>query len=50
MEPENRKKIIEICNKKNIPYVGIKRNSQYFEMQDCEIKCENCLQYKNFNK
>lgn len=50
MEPENRKKIIEICNKKNIPYVGIKRNSQYFEMQDCEIKCENCPQYKNFNK
>lgn len=50
MEAENRKKIIEICNKKNIPYVGIKRNSQYFEMQDCEMKCENCPQYKNFNK
>jgi hypothetical protein len=50
MKPENRKKIIEICNKKNIPYVGFKRNSQYFEMQDCEIKCENCPRYKNFNK
>lgn len=50
MKPENRKKIIEICNKKNIPYVGIKRNSQYFEMHDCEIKCEDCPQYKNFNK
>ncbi|MDO4364022.1 MAG: DUF2971 domain-containing protein [Clostridia bacterium] len=44
MEAENRKKIIEICNQKNIPYVGIKKSSQYFEMQDCETKCENCPQ------
>lgn len=48
MPAENRKKIIEICNKKNIPYVGIKRNSQYFEMQDCEEKCEKCPHYKDF--
>lgn len=50
MEAENRKKIIEICNQKNIPYVGIKRSSQYFEMQDCEMMCENCPQLYKFDR
>lgn len=47
MQPKNRKKIIEICNRKHIPYIGVKRNSNLFEMQDCEIKCENCPDYQN---
>lgn len=37
-----RKEIIEICHEKNIPYVGVKRNPHIFEMQDCEMKCEDC--------
>ncbi len=47
MKPKNRKEIIEICNQKNIPYIGVKRSPNLFEMQDCEIKCENCSQYQN---
>ena len=46
MTPEKRKEIIEICHSKNIPYVGIMRNPSVFEMQDCSIKCEDCLRYK----
>ena len=46
MAPEKRKEIIEICHSKNIPYVGIMRNPSVFEMQDCSIKCEDCLRYK----
>ena len=47
MRPSSRKKIIDICNRKHIPYIGVKRNAAIFEMQDCEIKCEDCPQYKN---
>ena len=47
MNSKNRKQIIEICNRKNIPYVGVKKNPIRFEMQDCEAKCENCPQYLN---
>lgn len=46
MNSIERKKIIEICKEKQIPYVGVKRSQNYFEMQDCEIKCEDCYQYK----
>lgn len=46
MTPENREEIIGICNKKQIPYVGVKRNPAVFEMQDCEIKCEDCFRYQ----
>lgn len=47
MNSNSRKQIIEICNRKNIPYVGVKKNPSRFEMQDCEVKCENCPQYLN---
>ncbi|MDY4172526.1 MAG: DUF2971 domain-containing protein [Evtepia sp.] len=50
MLPERRKEIIEICHKKGIPYVGVKRNPAVFEMQDCENKCEDCPQYQNPGK
>lgn len=42
MPVAQRKEIIEICHEKNIPYVGVKRNPHIFEMQDCEMKCEDC--------
>lgn len=45
MSPEKRKEIIGICNSKNIPYVGIMRNPNVFEMQECGIKCEDCIRY-----
>lgn len=49
MSPENRKDIISICNDKNIPYIGVKRNPTQFEMQDCETLCEYCPEYLGRN-
>lgn len=46
MTYENRKSIIEICHGRNIPYVGVTRNPEYFEMQDCNVLCEDCPQYQ----
>lgn len=40
-----RKEIIEICHEKDIPYVGVTRNPNIFEMQECSIKCEDCPDY-----
>lgn len=42
MPAAQRKEIIDICHEKNIPYVGVKKNPNFFEMQDCEMKCEDC--------
>lgn len=47
MDKEERKRIIDICNKKGISYVGVKRNPYIFEMYDCELKCEDCIQCQN---
>jgi hypothetical protein len=47
MSPERRKEIINICHEKNIPYVGVKRSENIFEMKDCEVLCEDCPNYKN---
>lgn len=47
MTKESRKEIIEICNNKNIEYVGMTRKPNVFEMQECPIKCENCERYFN---
>ena len=46
MNQENRKRIIEICHSRNIPYVGVTRNPDFFEMQDCNVLCEDCPQYQ----
>lgn len=46
MSIDKRKEIIDICHKKNIDYIGVKRNTKVYEMQDCEIKCEDCIEYK----
>lgn len=40
-----RQEIIQICHEKNIPYVGVTRNPNIFEMQECPIKCEDCYIY-----
>ena len=45
MTSENRNSIIKICHSRNIPYVGVTRNPDYFEMQDCNVLCENCSMY-----
>lgn len=42
MPPDARKEIIEICHEKNIPYIGMTRNPNIFEMQECSIQCEDC--------
>ena len=45
MPTDKRKELIDICKEKNIPYVGVKKNKDFFEMQECEIKCETCPTY-----
>jgi hypothetical protein len=47
MPIDKRREVIEFCNSKNISYMGVRRNPNVFEMQACEIKCENCPQYMN---
>ena len=47
MSPKKRYEIIEICKERNIPYVGVMRNPDVFEMQDCRIKCDDCPKYKS---
>ena len=42
MKGDDRKEIIEICKSRDIPYIGVIRNPDYFEMQDCTIRCEDC--------
>ena len=45
MPSEKRKEVIEICHEKNIPYIGVTRAGNRFEMQECNTLCENCPQY-----
>lgn len=42
-----RAEVIDICHSKGIPYIGVKRSSDIFEMQECDILCENCAKYNN---
>lgn len=43
MPKDKRREIIDICNKKSIPYIGVVRNPGIFEMQSCNVKCEECF-------
>ena len=45
MESEKRREIMELCKEKNIPYVGVTRNSLKYEMQECNNDCMECPQY-----
>lgn len=47
MDKQDRKEIIDICNNKNIPYVGVTRNKNKFEMQECDFLCEDCQKFTN---
>lgn len=40
MDINQRKQIIDICNRKGIPYVGVRKSPDRFEMQECEVKGE----------
>ena len=42
MTMTKRKEIIDICKKRGISYVGVTRSQKTFEMQNCEVLCENC--------
>ena len=46
MSTVNKKKIIDICNNRKINYIGIKRDDLSFDLKDCNIKCEDCSDYK----
>lgn len=50
MPNANRKEIIEICKEKNIPYIGVTRKAEVFEMEECSILCEDCQKYINGKK
>jgi hypothetical protein len=42
MAKKDRADIISICNDKSIPYVGVRRSDDVFEIKDCDIICEKC--------
>ncbi len=42
MSGEDRWKLIEICNRKEIPYGGVNISQEKYEMVDCAQLCENC--------
>lgn len=42
MTKDRRKEIIDICKRKGIPYAGIIRAPDRYEMQECKALCENC--------
>lgn len=45
MPTDKRKELIDICKERKIPYVGVKKNTELFEMQECELKYENFPTY-----
>ncbi len=38
-----RREIIDICKRKGVPYVGVVRNNERYQMMDCEKMCEECI-------
>ena len=42
MKAEERKTIIAICKENEIPYVGIVRKPNSFDLVDCNANCEDC--------
>ena len=45
MPAEKRKEIIDICHRKNIPYIGVMRSAERFDMEECKVLCEQCPNY-----
>ena len=50
MPAKNRKEIIDICKQRNIPYVGVTRSPNMFEMCDCKTLCEDCPTFRTHLK
>ena len=46
MSTDNKKRIINICNNRKIDYIGIKRDDSSFDLKVCNIKCEDCPDFK----
>lgn len=42
MPKEQRREIINICNRKGIPYAGVIRNNERYQMIECAKLCEEC--------
>ena len=42
MKSPERKELIAICKEKDIPYVGIIRKPNSFDLVDCNANCEDC--------
>lgn len=42
MSAEDRWKLIEICNRKEISYGGVSISQEKYKMEDCTQLCENC--------
>lgn len=47
MTADKRKEIIDICKSKGIPYVGLTRDSEKYQMTECNVLCEDCERFKN---
>ena len=47
MNAEKRKEIINICHNKSIPYIGVIRNPDYYEMEECQTLCEDCTRIES---
>lgn len=47
MSKEKRLEVIKICKEKNVPYIGVVKDNDYFEMKECNMKCENCIIHCN---
>lgn len=45
MQREKRKEMIDFCNDNRISYIGVQRNPNIYEMQECGMKCEECFKY-----
>ncbi len=43
MKNDQRKEIIDICKRKEIPYVGVVRNNERYQMMECENLCEDWI-------
>ena len=43
MKNDQRREIIDICKRRGIPYVGVVRNNERYQMMECEKKCEECI-------
>lgn len=44
---DERRKIISICKDKGIPYAGVLRSPDTYDMKECDSLCENCWRLAN---